>query len=275
MLELKKVSKNNYFNNLNITFTAGEIYYTNCLVLIPAMLHLVKIDSGEILYFDRCDKRSFIKSLNTIGYSGELKYKNHKHTVLEYLKYSNSFYSPNYDDNINEYLKIFNLDANKTISELDLCEQKKLSTINALYHEPKIIMLTDPFKNADYNLRLTLTSVLYEQKRKGSIIIYYAKELEQVLITDKAIIIDNSELQDIDINKIKSFKRVTINTSNLDTKRLESINTYNLDIDKLYISFITDSPINDILRKLDYLDLNDIYITNPSIKEILDICKQN
>lgn len=275
MLELKNVEKNKYLNNINISINEGEVCYTNSPLLIPIFLHLIKINSGEILYFKRTDKKSFIKTLNTIGYSKELNYKNKKHSVIEYLKYSNSFYSPNYEENINNYLNIFSLDPHKLIVDLDLCEQKKLTLINALYHDPKIIMLVDPFKNADYNLRLTLTKVLYEQKRKGSAILYYSKELEQNLITDKAFIIDNKELINIDINKLKSYKRITIHTNTLDTKKLENINIYNLDIDKLYISFISDSPIDDIIKKLGYYAIDDIYITNPNLKEIIEICKQN
>lgn len=274
LLELKNITKTNEFNNISYSIDNEEIVYTNNKYIIPSIVKLIRLDEGSISLFNRDDKKSFIKSIESVGYKSTLRIKNKKQTTLEYLIYCNSFYNANYIDNINYLLNMFNLDKDKLLINLNLYEQNKLSLIQALFYEPKLILLEEPFKDIDYETKLNLINYLYELKKNGSSILYYSRNLDLNLICDKALLIFNKELYDLDINIIKSYKRVTIKIDYDDLKKIENLNIYKLTKSDVFVSFITNDKINDILKKIEYYNPLDIYITNPSIEEIKEIYEE-
>lgn len=274
ILELKNVCKTNCFNNINFSLLESQIIYTNNPTLFKVILKLIKLDSGLISYFSKTTKKDFLKALNYIGYSSILRCKNPKQTVIEYLNYSNSYYEANFSENINYYLNLFKLDETKKINQLDKTEIKKLSLINSFFFNPKLILLEDPFSDLDYSSILCLTKTLYELKRNGSSIIYSGDTINQSFLIDDTILIFNNEQYQIDPIKLKSYKRITIHTNNFQLKSLDSFNIYNLTINDDLISFITNSNINSLIKKLDNYNIDDIYVSNPSINEIKELYEQ-
>jgi ABC-2 type transport system ATP-binding protein len=116
---------------------------------IKSMLNLIHPDSGEITYFDMSLKSHEAEIKRRIGYStGTVSWYPRK-KLKDIALVTKSFY-PNWDENAyRKYLKLFQLDENKTPLELSEGMKVKFNLLLALSHRAEILILDEPTSGLD------------------------------------------------------------------------------------------------------------------------------
>ena len=168
---------------------------------------------------------------DSIGFLTEERSLLTKMTVLEQIKYYGVLKSMEEDiieKKLDYWLKRFGISEykNKKIKELSKGNQQKIQFISAIIHEPKLLILDEPFSGLDpINVEL-FKSVILELKEKGTSIIFSSHRMEHVelfceelvvLVKGKSVL--QGKLKDI---KDNYKKKNLIVVGDIDTKKLKN-----------------------------------------------------
>jgi len=156
------------------------------------ILNLFSPDEGTVFYndeiigYDHSDE---------IGFLSEERSLLVKLTVYEQLTYYGSLKGMNkraIDKAIEYWLQRFNITdyKHKKIKELSKGNQQKIQFLSAIIHNPKLIILDEPFNGLDpINVEL-FKEVILECKSKGMIIIFSSHRMEHVeMFCEKLVIL--------------------------------------------------------------------------------------
>ena len=218
-----------------------------------------------------------------IGFLTEERSLLTKMTVLEQITYYGVLKGMEEDSiekKLDYWLDRFDIKdyKNKKIKELSKGNQQKIQFISAIIHEPKLLILDEPFSGLDpINVELFKQTIL-DLKNKGTSIIFSSHRMEHVemfceklvvLVKGKSVI--NGYLKDI---KEEYRKKNIIICGNIDTKKLKTVkgviditkngDNYLVKIeDKKYVSdvFKAISKCNNITKfSVEDDSLNEIFI---------------
>ena len=218
-----------------------------------------------------------------IGFLTEERSLLTKMTVLEQITYYGVLKGMEEDSiekKLDYWLERFDIKdyKNKKIKELSKGNQQKIQFISAIIHEPKLLILDEPFSGLDpINVELFKQTIL-DLKNKGTSIIFSSHRMEHVemfceklvvLVKGKSVI--NGYLKDI---KEEYRKKNIIICGDIDTKKLKTVkgviditkngDNYLVKIeDKKYVSdvFKAISKFNNITKfSVEDASLNEIFI---------------
>ena len=218
-----------------------------------------------------------------IGFLTEERSLLTKMTVLEQITYYGVLKGMEEDSiekKLDYWLDRFDIKdyKNKKIKELSKGNQQKIQFISAIIHEPKLLILDEPFSGLDpINVELFKQTIL-DLKNKGTSIIFSSHRMEHVemfceklvvLVKGKSVI--NVYLKDI---KEEYRKKNIIICGDIDTKKLKTVkgviditkngDNYLVKIeDKKYVSdvFKAISKCNNITKfSVEDASLNEIFI---------------
>lgn len=225
--------------------------------------------SAKILGFD-CIKESK-KTKELIGYlPSEVNYYDDM-KITNLLEYSGKFYNKDCSKRIKELSDIFEVDGSKKINELSLGNKKKVGIIQALLHDPKLIILDEPTSGLDPLMQKTFFEVLKEENKKGATIFFSSHILSEVQeMCNKVAIIKEGRIlktEEISVLRDAQFKKVMVNFNN----ELSDINIPGaINIVKLgtSVKFLYNSDINNLIDNLHKNKIKNLTIEEPSLEEI-------
>lgn len=206
MIEIKNVTKKygkkTALNNMSLTIDSGDIFAfvghngAGKTTLIKCMTDIIEFDNGDILYDGISIKDEPLKCKKNIAYIPD------NPDLYEFLKGI---------DYLNFISDIFEIDntrlekINKFATEFDLKEalgnpissyshgmKQKLAIIGALIHDPKYIILDEPFVGLDPVATKKLKDIMKEMTKKGTSIFFstHVLEVAEKLCNKLAIIKD-------------------------------------------------------------------------------------
>jgi len=225
--------------------------------------------SAKIMGFDCIEESKKIREL--IGYlPSEVNYYDDM-KIRELLKYSGDFYNKDCSKRIKELSDIFEVDSSKKINQLSLGNKKKVGIIQALLHEPKLIILDEPTSGLDPLMQKTFFEVLKEENKKGATIFFSSHILSEVqeMCNKVAIIKEGKILKTEEISKLRDaqFKKVMVNfndeISSIDIPG--AINAVKLGTS---VKFLYNGDINDLIDNLHKNKIKNLTIEEPSLEEI-------
>lgn len=225
--------------------------------------------SAKIMGFDCIKESKRIREL--IGYlPSEVNYYDDM-KIRELLKYSGDFYNKDCSKRIKELCDIFEVDSSKKINQLSLGNKKKVGIIQALLHEPKLIILDEPTSGLDPLMQKTFFEVLKEENKKGATIFFSSHILSEVqeMCNKVAIIKEGKILKTEEISKLRDaqFKKVMVNfndeISSIDIPG--AINAVKLGTS---VKFLYNGDINDLIDNLHKNKIKNLTIEEPSLEEI-------
>lgn len=164
------------------------------------------------------DKKIDYSVTDNIGFLTEERSLLTKMTVLEQIRYYGVLKGMDYDEieaKLDIYLKEFNIEEykNKKIKELSKGNQQKVQFISAIIHEPKLLILDEPFSGLDpINVEL-FKKVILDLKKKKTMIIFSSHRMEHVeLFCEKLVIlVKGKSVLNGYLNKIKKdYKKKNI-----------------------------------------------------------------
>lgn len=237
---------------------------------IRTLLDLIHPTGGKSSIFGMDTTKKSNEILRDVGYvpSEVFYYDNMK--VIDLLNYSASFYKKDCSKRIIQLSKLMELDLNKKIDELSYGNKKKVGIVQALLHEPKLLILDEPTSGLDPLIQQKFFELLKEENKKGTTILFSSHVLSEVQkICDRVAIIKEGRIikieamSDIKNNNYKRFKVEFNETPNLDFDGISNV----VNNDNTY-SFMFKGNINDVLQHLSNYKINNLWIDEPDLEEI-------
>ncbi len=164
---------------------------------IRTILNIIQPDSGSIMF----DGKEFSDAVrNRIGYLPEERGLYRKSTTINSILYFASLRGVAVQEGRRrayDLLRRFDLLEyyNRKVEELSKGNQQKVQFINAVIHEPDLIILDEPFSGLDPINQIVLNDILMEMKRNGRAIIFSTHQMDQAeKLCDTICLIDRGRV---------------------------------------------------------------------------------
>ncbi len=275
----KEITGRKAIDNVSFKTYASEIVAlvapqgSGSSLLTKALTGLVKINSGEIKYFDHNLKKERDYIMNFVGFKvGEFNpWKNM--TTKSYFKYSASFYQGDYLENALNLLNYFKVSRTAKLKELSKEALQIIAIIDSIFFEPEVIILDKTFNDLSDDTKSLVKSLLKNLKLKGCSILLTADNLDDVSFTDRILIMKNGQILDEkDFETInKNYKLVSLKTKRDLNYTLFNNNYKELHIDGNVANFTFLGDMNELLKLVSSLNVLDINITNPCLEDLFKV----
>ena len=223
MIEIKNVTKTygskKALNNISFTVNSGEIFAfighngAGKTTLIKSICGIIDYDEGEI----RINKKS-IKE-DPIACKKQMAYIPDDPELYEDMKAINfiNFVCDMYDTpsdirekNIAKYAKMFSMEneLSSVIKSFSHGMKQKIALISALAHEPKILVMDEPFVGLDPKAIYDMKEVMHEIVKNGGTIFFstHILDMAEKLCTRVAIVKQGEIVKVGDMKKIRGDK---------------------------------------------------------------------
>ncbi len=283
----KRYSNHTALDQVSITIPEKTIYGllgpngAGKTTLIRIINQIINLDEGEVLVFG---EKLSSRHIELIGYLPEERGLYKKMKVGDQLLYLAQLKGLSRKDalgKIKEWLDKFDIQDwwNKKVEDLSKGMAQKVQFISTVLHEPKLIILDEPFSGFDPVNAQLITEKIQELKEKGSTIIFSTHRMETVeslcdhiaLINKSKKILEGPKKQVKDQYRSNTFlvehrgNNFTL-PSNYELMKQEVVE------DNLYTSTIRagkEIKGNQLIREL--IDITDVYSFQEKIPTMTDI----
>lgn len=184
----KRYTNHLALDNVSLTIPTGTIFGllgpngAGKTTLIRIINQIINADSGDISLFG---ERLSAKHIGTIGYLPEERGLYKKMKVGEQLIYLAQLKGLTHRDAVEkskEWVRKFDVRDwwSKKVEDLSKGMAQKVQFISTVMHEPKLIILDEPFSGFDPVNAQIITKEILELKEKGSTIIFSTHRMETV-----------------------------------------------------------------------------------------------
>ena len=275
----KKYGRNTAIENVSFQVEDGEIFGfigpngAGKSTTIRTLLSIIYSTSGIAKIFGKDSIRHAAEIKQDIGYLPSEVFYYEKMKVKDLLAYSASFYRKDCRKRIQELAEIMQLDLSKRIGDLSFGNRKKAGIIQALLHEPKLIILDEPTGGLDPLMQQTFFQLLKEENRKGATILLSSHILSEVeRLCSRVAIIKEGKIAAVEqIKELQEKKhkiiRIEFNQP-IDENMLMIAGVNQLTIDGKTANFLYKGDINSLIKVLSACDLRNIWIDEPDLEEI-------
>jgi len=139
---------------------------------IKSILNLVHPDGGEIFFFNKPLIEHEAEIKKKIGYSTGIVNWYPRKRIRDIVKVTKGFYDTWDEMAYRKYLRMFQLDENKTPLELSEGMKVKCNLLLALSHKAEILILDEPTSGLDPFSRDELLELFAELKKTGVAIFF-------------------------------------------------------------------------------------------------------
>ena len=209
MLEIingyKKYKNLEVLSDINLKFEDGKMYAiigangSGKSLILKALSGYNKLTSGKVLQ----DGNEIRKNNNYIENAGiiiENPVMVNEYTINENLEYLKKMSENSKDIDLDKWYKYFEIEEykEKRFSELSLGTKQKVALIQAFMHNPKNILLDEPFNALDKKAVIKVKELLIEEKKKGKLIIIVTHINDEILEEcDEVIELENGKVSKI------------------------------------------------------------------------------
>lgn len=202
----KQYGEKKAVDNLSLQICSGEIYGfighngAGKTTTIKSCCGILKIESGEIFVNGISLKENPLECKKIMAYIPDNPDLYEYMTGLQYLTFIADIFgieAKKREENIYKYSDSFELTANLSqyISEYSHGMKQKLAIISALIHEPKLIIMDEPFVGLDPKAAHTVKEIMRNICNNGGAIFFSTHVLEVAeKLCDKIAIIKDGKL---------------------------------------------------------------------------------
>ena len=210
MIIIKNLSKSygnkQVLKSVDLKISDGDIYAfvgsngAGKTTTIKCMLGILPFDSGDVLYDGTSIKDEPLKIKQDIAYIPDNPDIYEHLTGYEYLSFIADMYETDAktkNDNIKKYAKLLEIDTklNDRIGSYSHGMRQKIVIIAALIHNPKVIIMDEPFVGLDPLSTHTLKEIMKELTKEGKIIFFSTHVLDVAeKLCNKIAIIKNGKI---------------------------------------------------------------------------------
>lgn len=209
MLEIingyKKYKNLEVLSDINLKFEDGKMYAiigangSGKSLILKALSGYNKLTSGKVLQ----NGNEIRKNNNYIEDAGiiiENPVMVNEYTINENLEYLKKMSENNKEIDLEKWYKYFEIEEykEKRFSELSLGTKQKVALIQAFMHNPKNILLDEPFNALDKKAVIKVKELLLEEKKKGKLIVIVTHINDEILEEcDEVIELENGKASKI------------------------------------------------------------------------------
>lgn len=284
MIEIRNLTK--YYGksrgviDLNLSIESGEIFgfigpngagKSTTIRLLLSLIYPTNgtaiINGMDCFHDSKNVKRMLGYVPSEVNYYDDMK-------VSDLLLYSSRFYGKPYVQKIETLSKRLGLDTDKKITALSYGNKKKVAIIQALLHEPEVLIFDEPTSGLDPLVQNTFFEILKEEKNRGATILFSSHILSEVQkICDRIAIIKEGKLikiEQVDSLKKNQFRQVRIYYQNsVKDTSYESLQVKNMTVEGNSISFIYTGEIQALLKQLSRdEEIDNISIEEPALEDV-------
>ena len=196
-------------------------------------------------------------------------------TVHEFLGYCMRFYVvQNGERRISELSDLFELDLSRNLADLSMGNRKKVSIIQSLLHNPKLLILDEPTTGLDPLMQSVFFELLRSENKKGMTIFFSSHILSEVQILCKRVAIIKEgkiiQMEDIENLRKKQLKKISVEfpeEMNRDSLNLQGVENLVAGPGNM-LSFMYSGNINELIGFLSEKKISNLMIEEPSLDEI-------
>lgn len=239
---------------------------------IRTLLNFIYPSSGSAKIFGKDIVEHSKEIRRLVGYLPSEIYYYDDMKVIDLLQYSEKFYGTKKNNRIQTLAEKLDLQLNRKVEELSFGNRKKVGIIQALLHEPKLLILDEPTGGLDPLIQKVFFDLLKEEQSNGATIFFSSHILSEVQkMCDRVAIIKEGQLvqvESIETLTKNNFKKVIMKLREQPSDPLEfpgiiQQQTHDLDLVLLY-----RGDIQLLLHQINQLSIQDLKIEEPSLEEI-------
>ena len=287
MLEVKKIVKkygnNTAVDNLSFSVADGEIFGllgengAGKTTTFRVIMGLLEPNSGSVL-LDH-EKIDYSKT-DKIGFVTEERSLLTKLTVQEQIEFYATLKGmerQEIDKLLDEWLERFEITSykNRKIKELSKGNQQKIQFISAVIHEPKLLILDEPFTGLDpINVKLMKEAII-DLKNKGCSIIFSSHQMEYIedfceklviLVKGKPILEGN--LKDIKESYAKKNILIKGDINTDEIKKIKGVISVGLEKGEYVVKIENKEVASKVFAKIKNNNITKYDVEEPSLNEI-------
>lgn len=274
----KSYKKNRGIIDLTFSIEEGEIFGfigpngAGKSTTIRTLLNFIFPTSGSAKIFGKDIINDSKEIRQHIGYlPSEVHYYDDM-KVIDLLKYSHRFHQKVNTDRMEQLASRLDLDLTRKIEDLSFGNRKKVGIVQALLHEPKLIILDEPTSGLDPLMQKTFFDILAEERNKGATIFFSSHILSEVQkMCDRVAIIKEGKL--VKVETIENLTKNKVKTIKLNFKHQDEMNfmmegILRKEINGTEMTLLYGGDIKAFLAKLTELPVVDVLIEEPSLEEV-------
>ncbi|HNW86949.1 MAG TPA: ABC transporter ATP-binding protein [Candidatus Limiplasma sp.] len=265
--------------DVNLSLEEGEIFGfigpngAGKSTTIRTLLALIRPTAGSATIFGKDCIRCAPEIAQDVGYLPSEVFYYDGMRVKDLLAYSASFYRKNCDARIRALAERLDLDLKKKIDDLSFGNRKKVGIVQAMLHEPKLLILDEPTSGLDPLMQQRFFELLREDNRKGTTVLFSSHVLSEVRkICDRVAIIRDGRIVNVDtVNALQDngYKKVTLETRQpLPEGALAAEGVTSLSVQGGAASFLYQGAMPKLLTMLAALEPVNVTIGDPDLEEI-------
>lgn len=220
MIEIKNVTKKygdkTAINNINFDIKDGEIFGfighngAGKTTMIKSLVGILDFDDGDILINNKSIKEEPISCKLEMAYVPDNPDLYENMTAIDFINFVCDMYDTSANvrkKNIEKYSKMFEMEnkLNDDISSFSHGMKQKVALIAALSHDPKVLIMDEPFVGLDPKAVFDIKSLMKEMTKEGKTIFFSTHILDVAeKLCDRVAIIKNGSI--IKIGKMKDIK---------------------------------------------------------------------
>lgn len=220
MIEIKNVTKkygnNKALDNVSFNVNEGEIFAfighngAGKTTLIKAITGIHDFDEGDILINGKSIKEDTIECKKDMAFVPDNPELYENMTAINFINFICDMYEVSMDDrkkNIDKYAKMFEMEdkLGDTIKSFSHGMKQKIAIIAALSHNPKILIMDEPFVGLDPKAVFDIKEVMHEMVKEGKTIFFSTHILDVAeKLCSRVAIIKNGKL--VKVGSMKEIK---------------------------------------------------------------------
>jgi len=219
MIEIKNVTKKygnkKAVNNVSFTVNDGDIFAfighngAGKTTLIKSIVGIHDFDEGDILIDGMSIKEKPVECKKLMAYVPDNPETYEHMKAIDYINFICDMYETDKETrekNINKYAKMFEMEdkLNDTIDSFSHGMKQKVVLISALAHDPKILIMDEPFVGLDPKAVFDIKEILNEMVKENKIVFYSTHILDvaeklcsRVAIIKKGELVKSGSMKEI------------------------------------------------------------------------------
>lgn len=196
-------------------------------------------------------------------------------TVMEFIRFGAAFYGAgNDDERINYLLEALDLDPGRKVAELSMGNKKKVSIIQAMVHQPELLILDEPTSGLDPLIQSRFFDLLRAENRRGTTIFFSSHTLSEVQALCKTVaivregkIVNVEEIASLRKKQLKKVRILFPEDRSVAELGLQGIGPVESGKGRNLV-FLYSGDINTLVAKLAEKPVDNLSIEEPPLEEI-------